>query len=365
MGPAVAWILSEPGATLTLSAKALESKKQASAKSAAKRAAAADSDDDDDDEDEGSIADVEDDEEEEDFEDIGGPVTSLDSDDEAVMQSRAADAAGWESGSLGGGDSDNDEDAADAAGWESGSVSGDYNIAPPSSGPDSESEGEQRPAKKSKASLVALLTAKPTKPTKPEPKGKAEKPSKTAEKPGKAGSSSMFLPSLAAGFAAGDSDSDPDNDYDPDGIIGTKKAERKNRRGQRARQAIWEKKYGKGAKHVVKRREEEAKGPDGQKPDGGWSARGKGGVAPDTAPVLRRPFGAGARPAAGAPAAPGAGPKGPKGLKGLNPNAKSVDMPAAKDSAKDLHPSWEAARLRKQKMMDGADGAKATKIVFD
>jgi hypothetical protein len=51
--------------------------------------------------------------------------------------------------------------------------------------------------------------------------------------------SSMFLPSLASGFTRGsDDDSDPDMDFDEGGVIGKKGVPgRKNRRGQRARQA--------------------------------------------------------------------------------------------------------------------------------
>ena len=50
--------------------------------------------------------------------------------------------------------------------------------------------------------------------------------------------SSTFLPTLSSGFIMGDSDSDPDLDPDIDGsgMIGNT-AVRKNRRGQRARQA--------------------------------------------------------------------------------------------------------------------------------
>lgn len=202
--------------------------------------------DSDEDEDEGSIGDAEGGESEE--EEALRPIAALDSDDEAVIEDRAADEAGWESGSLGGGDGDGDED-----GWESGSVSGeDYNIAPAS---DSDSDGSLPPAKKVKTGEMLKAAAKEAtaavakareeklkaKDEKVQAKVKAEKQEKP-EKPTKPvtkadGSSSMFLPSLAAGFTAGDSDSDPDDDYDPDGIIGTKKPERKNRRGQRARQA--------------------------------------------------------------------------------------------------------------------------------
>ncbi|KAI0396632.1 Bud-site selection protein [Xylariaceae sp. FL0594] len=52
---------------------------------------------------------------------------------------------------------------------------------------------------------------------------------------------STFLPSLMGGYVSGSESSASDVDVAP--------AARKNRRGQRARQAIWEKKYGDKAKH--------------------------------------------------------------------------------------------------------------------
>jgi len=209
--PVVSWVLSEPGATLSIGA----GKQKDGKKGGSRKRTAADSDDD------GSVGDVEDGSDDEGL--PIGAVTALDSDDEAVIEERAADEAGWESGDLGG------EDHGDAAGWESGSVSGGededrYNIAPPSS---SGSDSDTPPAKKAKQMKDKLLAKE--KPAKAE---KARAPPPKAD-----GSSSMFLPSLAAGFAAGDSDSDPDMDYDPTGTIGTKTAPRKNRRGQRARQA--------------------------------------------------------------------------------------------------------------------------------
>lgn len=60
------------------------------------------------------------------------------------------------------------------------------------------------------------------------------------------------LPQLATGYySGGESDEDVDNDK----VVQELTTERKNRRGQRARQKIWEKKYGKGAKHVIKNHE--------------------------------------------------------------------------------------------------------------
>lgn len=57
-----------------------------------------------------------------------------------------------------------------------------------------------------------------------------------------------LLPALSTGYiAASDSDSDPDAEYNSFAPV---KKIRKNKRGQRARQAIWEKKYGRAARHL-------------------------------------------------------------------------------------------------------------------
>ncbi|KAI0251998.1 Bud-site selection protein [Lactifluus subvellereus] len=64
------------------------------------------------------------------------------------------------------------------------------------------------------------------------------------------GDRSVFLPTLSNGFIPGGSDTDWS-----DAEANVADGMRKNRRGQRARRAIWEKKYGKGAKHLQKRDE--------------------------------------------------------------------------------------------------------------
>lgn len=67
------------------------------------------------------------------------------------------------------------------------------------------------------------------------------------------------LPELMAGYySGGDSgeDSDPENDRVARQQISTKE-KKKNRRGQRARRKIWEKKYGRQAKHIQREVEKE------------------------------------------------------------------------------------------------------------
>lgn len=72
------------------------------------------------------------------------------------------------------------------------------------------------------------------------------------------------LPALATGYFSGGSDDeemedaprDRGYDMDNDRVVKAATTERKNRRGQRARRAIFEAKYGKNANHLKKEREE-------------------------------------------------------------------------------------------------------------
>ncbi|KAI5922470.1 Bud-site selection protein [Camillea tinctor] len=83
---------------------------------------------------------------------------------------------------------------------------------------------------------------------------------------------SAFLPSLMGGYVSGSESSASDVDVAP--------AARKNRRGQRARQAIWEKKYGEKAKHHQKAQDSRAQGWDLKRGavDGGESTVWKKGI---------------------------------------------------------------------------------------
>ncbi|KAK4100472.1 Bud-site selection protein [Parathielavia hyrcaniae] len=144
---------------------------------------------------------------------------------------------------------------------------------------------------------------------------------------------STFLPSLMGGYVSG-SESASDIDVAPQ--------QRKNRRGQRARQAIWEKKYGETAKHLQK----PANGRDE-----GWDLK-RGAVDGDTKPwkrgirnpLLDKPKGSGANEME------------------LGP-PKKEPPPRTRDDTGPLHPSWEAKRLAKAKQQTAAFQGK--KITFD
>lgn len=116
--------------------------------------------------------------------------------------------------------------------------------------------------------------------------------------------------------------------------------------------SIWEKKYGKNAKHVVKAQEEEKRQAQkarekaeakGRTRDSGWGARSGKAVGP-------------AVNAASAPTAAAA-----LHTQKVYPESKQSQT----EQKKSLHPSWEAAKLRKQKMGAVQTEVKAQKIVFD
>ncbi|KAI8978680.1 Bud-site selection protein [Trametes punicea] len=248
------------------------------------------------------------------------------------------DDAGWESGTV-----DGDEGA---SGWESGIVNGGESRWSGSSdqsdeeerddGDGDEDEDEERAAKKPKAK------APPSK----ESKGKSKA----------IGAESTFLPSLSVGFTRGDSDASDLSEADAEAAAAD--LPRKNRRGQRARRAIWEKKYGKNANHVKKQREAAATQAQ-VRGRGQWNGKGGERAARDGGK-------------------PGAHPRGKEGLHGQKEPSAAASLPAAdkgwpqkqtgaagkKRDDKPLHPSWEAKRKLKEKLNPSIIPAQGKKIKF-
>ncbi|PVF99508.1 Bud-site selection protein [Serendipita vermifera] len=160
------------------------------------------------------------------------------------------------------------------------------------------------------------------------------------------GPESSFLPSLAMGYLPGNGDgsdwsgNEDAADIDP--------APRKNRRGQRARKAIWEKKYGKNANHLKKAREDgtlKANWKYGRPERGGktYSKFGNQQGVPKGDPLREQTA------------------RHRKSTSQLNlpqtaqsKQQKKVDGP--------LHPSWDAARRKKAQPMVVPSTGK--KIVF-
>ncbi|EMG48941.1 BUD22 Bud site selection protein 22 [Candida maltosa Xu316] len=77
-----------------------------------------------------------------------------------------------------------------------------------------------------------------------------EEEEQPAKKKQKKDESTYKLPELASGYFSGGSDDEDDADNDK--VVKELTTQRKNRRGQRARQKIWAQKYGKEAAHIKK-----------------------------------------------------------------------------------------------------------------
>ncbi|SNX83166.1 uncharacterized protein MEPE_01872 [Melanopsichium pennsylvanicum] len=264
--------------------------------------------------------------------------------------------------------SDDDSSVADSEDYTSDSVSDSESDSEFSSSSSSSSTTSQGRARKRKAST-----------------SKSSKMSKKS----KSTTTSSFLPSLATGFVPGRSDDEWSDaeaelaDRDLSELRSGSKKERKNRMGQRARKALYEKKYGKNANHIKMREKAKAAkaerrtsnfapnrgGENGvtggrrQRPpafqaptkrDGGWG----GTVAPlpkqDKRNFIPRPAPSPApvhaRIAAPAAAAAAAAVKGGKGK-------------AGSEKSQEMHPSWIAKQ--KQKELLASVKPQGKKVVFD
>ncbi|CAG8112933.1 unnamed protein product [Penicillium nalgiovense] len=158
--------------------------------------------------------------------------------------------------------------------------------------------------------------------------------------------STTFLPSLMhGGYWSGSEEASDEEDSGA-------KPVRKNRMGQQARRALWEKKFGDSANHVKK--EQMAAKYGGR--DNGWDTKrgatdgGRGGRGGRGG--KRGGFG-------GGPTRPqnrdGSGPAGPHS--GQRPGGKPKGPP--KDEGP-LHPSWEAKRKAKEQTTAAFSGKKVT-----
>ncbi|CAD6563554.1 MAG: hypothetical protein ASARMPRED_000043 [Alectoria sarmentosa] len=180
--------------------------------------------------------------------------------------------------------------------------------------------------------------------TAPPPKPKRAKPPTAPPK------ATTFLPSLSlSGYWSG-SESASDIDSSAANI-----EVRKNRMGQQARRALWEKKFGKNANHVKK----EAQGRDQ-----GWDAR-KGAQGVDERDKRERGRGRGGF-GRGADTGRGGGRGGGRFAKSTGANSDPVVARKARPSAAaegPLHPSWEAARKAKEQKK--AVPFQGKKVVFD
>jgi len=160
--------------------------------------------------------------------------------------------------------------------------------------------------------------------------------SDVASPPPQRATKSAFLPSLTMGgyISGSEDDNDPFEEFDDNA-----EKPKKNRRGQRARQAIWEKKFGQGAKHI----KEGDKPKAGDKRSEGWDLKrgatdsgGRGGR-----------FGRGGLGGRGGGFG-GRGGRPTMGGRGEKPAATEAPKKKHRDDAGELHPSWLAAKKAKE-----------------
>lgn len=240
-------------------------------------------------------------------------------------------------------DSEMDLDAF-AAGFEdrlAGSSDGEYQGPPQrdmdgewSGGEEVDEDDYKRDTKNANPTAVEIIPEQtPKSRSRPNPNAQQDDTSiipksKRSELPKPSSTMSTFLPTLMSGYISG-SDSDIDASYYKD-KKGKKKGpaepkERKNRMGQQARRALWEKKFGKNADHVKKEEAEQ-----GRKKIERRIKQGKRG-------------------------------DGKKGHGAEKKKSMEVEGP--------LHPSWEAARKAKEqqaKVQEAVMGKPmGKKIIFD
>ncbi|KAG9239152.1 putative BUD22 family protein C4F10.06 [Amylocarpus encephaloides] len=175
----------------------------------------------------------------------------------------------------------------------------------------------------------------------PPPVSKAKSKASSKHNPQPVTKSTTFLPTLLGGYFSGDESSASDLDDEPAPV-------KKNRKGQAARRAIWEKKYGIGANHIK----------SGQDPvsrdDTNSRGRGRGGRLWD------RERGGG-REAFANRNGGGGNPFG-TGENSMPVGAGKRGM-GKKDDAGPLHPSWQAAK--KVKELKKTVKFEGKKVTFD
>ena len=178
------------------------------------------------------------------------------------------------------------------------------------------------------------------------------KPSRSRTQPRPKSTSTTFLPSLTLGGYVSGSDSNSvlsDDEVAAEQLQG----QRKNRRGQQARRAIWERKFGKNAKHL-----REGKGKVGDLRSKGWDPK-RGAVATDERNGKDKGWKRTTTERRG---------RGPQ-ITGANSEAvKPRDRGGKEKKEKEkgpLHPSWEAAKKRKEQKSGVGVAFIGKKVVFD
>ena len=180
-----------------------------------------------------------------------------------------------------------------------------------------------------------------------------DEPPKKKQKQSQDSGKSFNLPQLASGYFSGGSD-DEEDDADNDKIVKEITTQRKNRRGQRARQKIWAKKYGKEAKHVKKNQEILASERERRQME--FEERQRKRELKAKLLAEKQQTGANSLPR---------GERKPttSNTASTIPQLLLVSTTSVATEEKSIHPSWEAKRLEKEKLKNVKFQGK--KVVFD
>ena len=165
-------------------------------------------------------------------------------------------------------------------------------------------------------------------------------------------SNTTFLPSLMMGGYFSESDSDAEQDAYHGSTVGALQP-RKNRRGQRARQQIAEKKFGRRANHLKDKPGAEIRGRDS-----GWDARKGATEVGDGRERVKHVTGG-----RGHFKGKNGRTTGPTGANDVAVQGRRPLKTHANDGQ--LHPSWEAAKKRKEQSQSMFTTSTGRKTVFD
>ncbi|PWY65220.1 BUD22-domain-containing protein [Aspergillus heteromorphus CBS 117.55] len=214
--------------------------------------------------------------------------------------------------------------ASDSEGSEAGDGGRDIDI-----GSDSDAEEDSNPRQRARDLSISLSPSPSPSPGPTSPPAKKPKAAKKASSTPLTGTT--FLPSLTMGGYWSGSESEAED------IDAAEPPKRKNRMGQQARRALWEKKYGAGANHVKNEQMNAKRGRDN-----GWDAR-RGAMGGD-----RHQRGWGGRPR-------------PQ----HRDDVPKRGAPGKPQDDKPLHPSWEAAKKAKEAKAKATAAFAGKKVVFD
>ncbi|KAI5289238.1 hypothetical protein KEM52_000857 [Ascosphaera acerosa] len=168
------------------------------------------------------------------------------------------------------------------------------------------------------------------------------------------------LPSLALGGYWSGSESEPEDDIPELGGGRNGKPQRRNRMGQQARRALWEKKFGKEAKHLQRTGGAKSGSRAGTRDDG-WDPQ-RGATDRD---LTRRGVGRSANRREGRGDRRADRGRSERPPKQQHRDAAQLRRHHKAQDDKPVHPSWEAKRKAREAMQAKLSSFQGKKITFD